>query len=227
MPIEMYQFVGNLNDQRPGYRVAKELAKQTAAQFGAVRGVKIGISLASCCAAVAIKEKLIYKANELNGYIDPPVVQNPQNAGRFQIATFGAPLNYGIVFGNSRIAAGGMDRGDLAGHAERCALTAANGKELFDFDENGKKRKRSQNAILFVELHPCGDDENSGCQGWLNGIIGSGISNPYNGIINGDGNTTLHVWWRWTYPEGDGFAQMVDFHRQNLQIQLAQINNNW
>jgi hypothetical protein len=52
---------------------------------------------------------------------------------------------------------------------------------------------------------------------------GGGVPNPYNGIINGAGATTLNVWWRWTYTV-NGVANMKASHDDGLQAQLASIN---
>lgn len=53
MPIVMNQLIP-ANAGQPGYAVAKELARQTIAQFGAVRWLGVGIAGGSCCAALAV-----------------------------------------------------------------------------------------------------------------------------------------------------------------------------
>lgn len=199
MPVVLHQLIP-ANAGQPGYLIAKELALQSTAQFGSVRGASAGIGDGSCCAALAVNIGFWGTARSYvgvrplgGGYVEP---------------LYGAPLAYGIVFGNSMIARSRLDFGPLGGHGERCALTAAGGTPLFDIGGN--------NAVLFVELSPC-----HGCDVWLNGG-GGGVANPYNGLINGAGPFTLNVWYRWPYPAGVG--AMEAFHLQSLQNQLAQIN---
>lgn len=205
MPIVLNQLTP-ANAGRPGYSIAKELARQTVAQFGAVRWAGVGIGGGSCCAALAVNPTFFPAANALVGFnpVAPP--------GVVAIPNFGAALQYGIVFGNSQLARGGLDLGPLGGHAERAALTAAAGVPVFTLPGN--------NAVLFVELTPC-----HACAIWLNGG-GGGVANPYNGVINGTGAITLNVWWRWVYP-GTGIHQMSNFHALGLAAQLADINGNW
>ncbi|TAE16501.1 MAG: hypothetical protein EAZ95_07740 [Bacteroidetes bacterium] len=195
MPITLSQLIP-ANNANVGYALAKELALQTVAQFGAVRSTGTGIAEASCCAAVAINPNPVthfQAANPING---------------------GAALPYSIAYGNSRIAASGLDTGNLGGHAERCALTAAAGEMLYLLPG-------SNHAVLFVELTPCG-----ACQTWLNGG-GGGVANPFNGIFNGAGIVTLNVWWRWAYPDDGGLAAMKTFHSWTTLTQQNDINVNW
>lgn len=207
MPIVLNQLVP-ANAGQPGYAVAKELARQTIAQFGAVRWVGVGIAGGSCCAALAINP------NPGAGFPASQALLNFVPAappGTIAAPNFGGALPYGIVFGNSQLAAGGLALGPLGGHAERAALTAAAGMALYTLPGGN-------NAVLFVELTPCAP-----CQIWLNGA-GGGVANPYNGVINGAGATTLNVWWRWVYPDDGGVAAMNAFHALGLAAQLAQVN---
>lgn len=189
MPVVYHQLVP-ANAGLPGYAVAKELARQTVAQFGAVRNLGAGVANASCCAAVAITPAPgvgFPAALPLAGFAAP--FPGPPYPGA---VTPPAPpvapaLPYGIVYGNSQMAAGGLVLGAVGGHAERAALTAAAGQALHLLPG-------TTNAVLFVELTPCVP-----CQNWLNGA-GGGVANPFNGVINAGGPTTLHVWWRWAYP---------------------------
>lgn len=206
MPIAYHQLVP-ANAGNVGYAVAKELARQTVAQFGAVRWVGVGIAGGSCCAALAVAP------NGVAGYPAAAAVAGfgPAPApGGIAPAIYGAALPYGIVYGNSQLAPGGLALGPLGGHAERASLTAANGIPLYMVAAN--------NAVLFVELMPCGP-----CQAWLNGG-GGGVVNPYNGVINGGGPTTLNVWWRWQYPGDGGVIAMNTFHALTLAGQLLLIN---
>lgn len=212
MPIVYNQLVPANNGQ-PGYAEAKELARQTVAQFGAVRFAGAGIAGGSCCAAVALAPAggALYPAvAALTAFGPPPMGPGgvPLPAG---VPLYGPVLLYGIAFGNSQLAAGGLDLGPLGGHAEQAALTGAGGNALYTLP--------GTNAVMFVELTPCLPR----CQPWLNGG-GGGVANPYNGTINGAGLTTLNVWWRWVYPGGGGLAAMNAFHGQALAAQLADIN---
>ncbi|MCT7989051.1 hypothetical protein [Laspinema olomoucense] len=229
MPIQYHQ-LDPLNNGLPGYAVAKELAKQTVAQFGAVRWVGVGIAGGSCCAALAVNPNPAagyQAANQLINFGVPPV------GGGFPLPIFGAATLYSIAFGNSQLAPGGLALGPLGGHAERAALTAAGNAGLVLYTLPG-----TNDAVLFVELTPC-----QNCQNWLNGVVGAAntVPNPYNGNINNNGVITLHVWWRWVY-QNDGFlppaiavvnpavvgaANMNIFHQFLLPAQLITINNNW
>lgn len=203
MPIAYFQLIPG-NAASPGYGDAKELARHTVAQFGAVRGAGVGIAGGSCCAALAVTPNPgagYPAAATMAGFAPAPPV----------VPMYGAALPFGIVFGNSQLAAGGLVPILVGGHAERAALTAAGAGGLVLYSPGN-------NAVLFVELAPCGP-----CQVWLGGG-GGGVANPYNGVINGAGITTLNVWWRWPYPDGGGVAAMNAFHAQTLPIQLAQIN---
>lgn len=204
MPIVLNQLIPG-NAGLPGYAVAKELARQSVGVYAPVRGVGVGIGPGSCCAALAVHPAAWGFAQNLLGF----------GGIGFNIPLYGAPIGYGVVCGNSQLAGGGlaMALGPIGGHAERAALTAAGGIPLHDIGGN--------NAVLFVELAPCG-----GCQVWLNGG-GGGVANPYNGIINGMGAWTLNVWWRWVYPGGGGVAAMNFFHGLNPQLELNDINVNW
>ncbi|MEW5804194.1 MAG: hypothetical protein AB1847_19025 [bacterium] len=211
MPVICQQLIP-ANAGLATYNVAKELARQTVAQFGAVRWIGVGIAGASCCAALAINPApaaFFPAGNPLMGFLPPPA-----GVGVISVPNFGVPaLPYAIVYGNSQLAPGGLALGPLGGHAERAALTASVAAgmplPLYLLPAGG-------HAVLFVELHPC-----PGCLTWLNGG-GGGVGNPYNGIINTGGATTLDVWWKWPHPAGVG--QMNMFHQQGLAAQLAQIN---
>ncbi len=206
MPIVLHHLIP-ANNGLPGYGVAKELARQTVAQFGPVRFVGVGIAGGSCCAAVAVNP------NAGAGFGDPGAVMG---FGPHNNAIFGAAVNYGVVTGNSQLAAGGLDLGPLGGHAERAALTGTHGAlTLYTLPP------ATNDAVLFVELEPCG-----ACQTWLNGG-GGGVANPFNGTINGAGAITLHVWWRWAYPAAGSIAAMNAFHNSPLATQLVDINTNW
>lgn len=143
-------------------------------QFGAVRNTRTGIAEGSCCAAVAVDPTAEFPA--LPGYA------------------------FGVVYGNSRIAAAGLDQGDLAGHAERCALTAVDNHGLTLWTSgNG-------NHVLFVELEPCDP-----CKRWLSAAgANAGPQNPFGPGLN------LEVWYSLAYPAGA--AQMVQDHRQGVMV---------
>jgi hypothetical protein len=205
MPLVYHQLIP-ANVGQPGYLVAKELAKQTVATYAPTRGVGVGIGGGSCCAALAVTNAFWGAGMQVAGFGGPWLNQ----------PIWGGPLLYGVVCGNSQLAGGGLamgPNGPIGGHAERAALTIANGATLYDIGGN--------NSVLFVELDTC-----NGCHTWLNGG-GGGVANPFNGIINGFGATTLHVWWRWTYPGGGGVAAMNMFHGLNPQLELIDINVNW
>lgn len=194
MPIVQHQLV-QANNALAGYGIAKELARQSANQFAAVRGAGANLAGGSCCAALAVAP------NQQLGFA----------------AAQG--LQYAVVYGNSQMAQGGLVNVLVGAHAERAALTAAGGQ---GGGGHGVNLYVVQNeAVLFVELEPC-----QGCANWLNGQ-GGGVPNPFDGIINGQGATTLHVWYRWPYPGGGGVAAMNVFHALALANQLADINNNW
>jgi hypothetical protein len=206
MPVVYNQLIP-ANNALPGYNVAKELARQSVAQFGAVRGANAGIGPGSCCAALAVipnnaypaANALVTFAVQLNGAVIP---------------VYGGPLPYGVVYGNSQMAHGGLVPQQVGGHAERAALTAAGGIAVH--------LQPGNNAVLFVELFPCGP-----CQNWLNGQ-GGGMANPYIPVFNAVFNApTLNVWWRWPYPGGGGVAAMNAFHNWTLQAELNDINNFW
>ncbi len=182
MPL-VYNQLLPANAGQPGYAEAKELARQTLAFYGQVAGMGVGIGGGSCRAALAVAPAApAYPAlSAITGFAAPLPGFLPQ-------PVTGAILPYGIAFGNSQLAAGGLVLGPVGAHAERAALTAAAGTPLYVLPGGGN------NAVLFVELTPCAN-----CQTWLNGG-GGGVANPYNGVINGFGATTLYVWWRWEYP---------------------------
>jgi hypothetical protein len=212
MPIVYHQLTP-ANAAVVGYAVAKELARQVVAHFEAVRGLGVGIANGSCCAALSV----VPAAGAGFGAAQPLVGFGPAPG---VLPAWGAPaLPYAIVFGNSQIAAGGLAAGAIGGHAERAALTAAvggagaAGLALYHPIAN--------QGVLFVELMACVP-----CQTWLNGG-GGGVANPYNGVINGAGLTTLNVWWKWPYPGAGGVAAMNAFHAQNATLQLADVNATW
>lgn len=208
MPVRYHQFNNNPFididapfNNRHGYHVARQLAMQQAALYGQVRGLGQGIAEASCCAAVAIRYRGDY------------IAFNPIN---------GAPLEFGVVDGNSRLVASGLVPNVQVGHtvhAERFALLEANkvGATLYECEPN--------NAVLFVELSPCSDRQN--CQRWLEGGGGSGEANPFNGIINLGGPMTLNVWYRWSNEDRNQKEDWRNFHLQPLVYQFQQINNYW
>lgn len=174
MPVFINQLTP-VNAAQPGYAIAQVLANEAIQHFNAVRGVGVGIGPASCCAAFAVG----------------PTPNFPAIGGQA----------YGVAFGNSQVAAGGLDQGPVGGHAERCAITAAGNNALVPIVPN---------AVLFVELAPC-----PGCVGWLAGA-GGGVPNPYN---FGPGGANLYVWYAFPYPAG--VPGMVAFHNTPLAAQLA------
>ncbi|HEX8558378.1 MAG TPA: hypothetical protein VF668_09760 [Pyrinomonadaceae bacterium] len=220
MPIVYNQLVP-ANNAQPGYAEAKELARQTLAFYGQVAGLGVGIGGGSCRAAVALAPAPVAfpAALAITGFALPAPGALPQ-------PTLGGALPYSICFGNSQLAMGGLAPGPIGGHAERAALTAAAGQALYTIPGGA-------NAVMFVELTPCGP-----CQAWLNGG-GGGVANPFNGVINGFGGTTLNVWWRWVYPGpglpvGMGGAALVGgvnemelWHTMQWVMpgQLADVNN--
>lgn len=173
MPVFINQLTP-VNAGLPGYAIAQVLAQEAIRHFDAVRGVGVGIGPASCCAAFAVMPALNFPAI--------------------------APTAYGATYGNSRVAAAGLDEGPVGGHAERCAITAAGNNGLAPI---------APNAVLFVELAPCG-----GCATWLAGG-GGGVANPYNFGLMG---TNLYVWYAFPYPAG--VPAMVNFHNTPLAAQL-------
>lgn len=174
MPVLVNQ-LSVVNAGLSGYDVAKVLSMAAIQQFAAVRGTGVGIGPASCCASFAVV----------------PAEQFPPLPGQ----------PFGATFGNSRVAAGGLDQGPVGGHAERCALTAAGNNHLAPF---------AQDAVLFVELAPC-----NGCMAWLIGD-GGGVPNPYD--FGPNSNWTLQVWFAFPYP--GGVTNMADFHELPLGNQL-------
>jgi len=125
----------------------------------------------------------------------------------------GAALPYAIVYGNSQLTRGGLDIDAVGGHAERVALNAANNLYL-----------PGNNAVLFVELTPCGP-----CQQWLASLQ----------AFQGGGAPTLNVWWRWEYPDWDaarnlggkerldGLEAMKAFHALECQQELNEVIRIW
>ncbi|MBI4662264.1 MAG: hypothetical protein HY735_25880 [Verrucomicrobia bacterium] len=225
MPIAYYQLAPG-NAGQPGYAVAKQLAFQCAAMFGPVRFTGAGVGPNSCCAAVATNP------NPGAGFpASNPVTGFQLNAQ----PTFGAPaLPYAVAFGNSQLAVGGLAVA-VGGHAERVALNAVAAVG----GVGALYPPVANSAVLFVELTPC-----LNCQNWLAGVADGGAANPFNGIINGAGATTLHVWWRWEYPAPGvlplgmgglaalgGIPAMRDFHDAPPGVRLAwqwnDINANW
>ncbi|WP_163997097.1 hypothetical protein [Pyxidicoccus caerfyrddinensis] len=206
MPITSFQLTP-ANRVQATYGVAKELARQSTAQYGAVRGAGAGIAGGSCCAAVASQPAAkLPAAHELLGFDSKggPLVGNA--------------LNYAIAFGNSRLAQGKLDPDAEGNHAERVALNASGA--LFMVAAN--------TAVLFVELTPC-----PSCQTWLN----SANNPYHAALTRALNPVNLHVWWRWAYPSAPGLAAMNAFHdvptasrgtiQDRLAWQLTDINNNW
>jgi hypothetical protein len=227
MPI-VYHQLAPANNGQATYGIAQELARQAVVQFGLVRGVGAGIGNGSCSAAVAIAPAVGYPAvRPVAGFQASPIPGPPRPGEPTAVVYGGAALAYSIAFGNSRMAAGGLVNIQVGGHAERAALTAAPGA--------GLHLVGGAHAVLFVELTPC-----AACQAWLNGG-GDGVANPFNGVINAGGGTTLHVWWRWEYPAvlpggmGNvvalgGVAAMNAFHQSLGFAVTSQLNHviaNW
>ena len=225
MPIAYYQ-LHPWNENYPGYAVALELARQTVSVYSAVRGIGVGIGPGSCCAAVAIQAAPPYypTAHQLLAFdTAPPYGPNST------VAQWGAPTGYAVVTGNSQIGMHYMAPDVLPGHAERVALYAAGGRPLYLLPAPAP----ANNAVLFVELAPCGM-----CQNWLNGAPAP-PPNPYNGVINGGGPITLNVWWRWEYPAWPlppvmhsveplgGVGGMNAFHQLPCSPELVQIDTQW
>lgn len=228
MPI-VYHQLAPANNGQATYGVAQELARQTVVQFGLVRGIGAGIGNGSCSAAVAIVPGAGFAAVRAVVGFQPGVIPGPPRPGEPTAVAYGGggPLAYSIAFGNSRMAAGGLVNAMVGGHAERAALTAAPGAALHVVG--------GAHAVIFVELTPC-----AACQAWLNGA-GGGVANPFNGVINGGGGTTLHVWWRWEYPAVlpggmgaaialGGVSAMNAFHQSlgyAISGQLGHVIANW
>jgi hypothetical protein len=231
MPIAYYQ-LDRFNGDRPGYAVAKELARQTVGLYGAVCHRRVGIGDGSCCAAVAVVANAgagypAQAAPVSGGIVDfvgvaVPIARPDERVERRAfLPVYGGDLPNAVVFGNSQLAAGGLVNVEVGGHAERAALTGARGLALYTLPG-------THHAVLFVDLTPC-----DGCRAWLAGD-GGGVANPYNGIINGTGATTLNVWWYWEYGEGwqglgrrrnhEGIQAMRAFHALDQPLQLARIN---
>lgn len=151
MPLVYNQLVP-ANAAQPGYNEAKELARQTLALYGQVAGMGVGIAGGSCRAALAVAAAPAFPAlPAIIGFAPPLPSFLPQ-------PITGAVLPYGVAFGNSQLAAGGLVLGPVGAHAERAALTAAAGIPLYTLPGGGN------NAVMFVELTPCAN-----CQAWLNG----------------------------------------------------------
>ena len=126
-------------------------------------------------------------------------------------------------------AAGGLVAAPVGGHGERAALTNVQNEGLNLY------MVAANQAVLYVELHPCVD-----CTNWLNGGAGGGgvLANPFFGVINGAGPVTLNVWYRWAYPgppalppigaaaalATTGAVAMNAFHALALPAELADIN---
>ena len=176
MPIFYYDLRPQ-NAHVPTYGIAKVLAMETARLFGAVRHAGAGIGIDSCCAAFAV-----YPDQQIHA------IENQQ---------------FGATYGNSQIAARGLDLGPLGGHAERCAITAAGNYGLTPLEPD---------AVLFVELEPC-----DGCKNWLLGN-GGGVENPYD---FGPTGKTLCVWYAFPYP--GGVQAMHDFHNLSVEDQQNEI----
>ena len=170
------------------YAHAREIARLVASQFAAVRGAGAGIAGQSCCAGVAIVP-------------NPPAWPADFNA-------MGAALPYAVVYGNSRMLAGGLVAGVAGGHAERAALTAAHneGQVLY--------RTAANQAVLYVELLPCIAGHN--CHAWL-GLGGAAPQYPQAGAFPGVA-VTLNVW----YGHPNAAAMGVD-HALALPAQLGNI----
>ncbi|MBN8835938.1 MAG: hypothetical protein J0I09_01640 [Sphingobacteriia bacterium] len=179
MPVTTHQLIA-ANAANPGYAIARVLAVQAVQHFNAVRPAHAGIGPASCCAAFAVNAA--------------PAAGFPALTGQV----------YSATFGNSQIAAGGLDMGPVGGHAERCAITAAGNNHLTPI---------APVAVLFVELSPC-----MPCGTWLGGG-GGGVANPYN-FGAAPAGLDLHVWYAFPY-DAAGIAAMVTFHNRLPADQAA------
>jgi hypothetical protein len=156
------------NNGQAMYAEAKELAALVDQQFGAVRGAGAGIAGLSCCAGVAVV---------------------PAGDWHAAVSVFtGAALPFAVVYGNSRMLAGGLAMGVAGGHAERAALTAAAAGPPAPLT---LYTNAVNNAVLYVELLPCIAGHN--CHAWL-GLGGNPPQHPYVAAFPGV-NVTLNCWY--------------------------------
>lgn len=95
----------------------------------------------------------------------------------------------------------GLIKALWGGHAERCALTAA--------QVHGLQLPVPDDVVLFVELAPC-----PSCATWLAGS-GGGVPNPFD---FGPGGITLNVWYAFPYNDV-GVKSMTDFHTKPVDHQ--------
>jgi hypothetical protein len=176
MPVVINQAT-NANAVQPRYADAIELARQCADQYhlNILPGAGGGIAGGSCWAAVAVEPN----ANFPN--LDPinPAGAIP-NGGGVHIGIGG--LGYGISFGNSQMA---MINGQVGlpgfgggGHAERVAINNIN--------PIANLHTPLDQAVMFVQLHPCNGPGTQQCQAWLNNLA--------------LGTTTLYVYYRFPHP---------------------------
>jgi hypothetical protein len=211
MPVAYYQ-LHPMNSGNPGFAVAIDLASQVIGHFYQVRGVRVGIGPGSCCAAVAVQPGGGYPAaHELLGF-------DTSGGPQWPTPDYGAARPYAIVYGNSQLTRRGLDMDAVGGHAERVALNAAVNLTPGLYDIGGS------NAVLFVELTPCGP-----CQNWLANIP----------AFQGFGAPTLNVWWRWEYPDWNsaqnlggiesvgGLNAMIAFHGLACDDELSQVLSSW
>ncbi|TQS43377.1 hypothetical protein [Cryptosporangium phraense] len=194
MPV-VYRQLSPANAHLPTYSLAKELAQQCVAQFGAVRHTQAGVGSDSCCAAVAITPI------DGHGAVGPVVGYDEQQGPVLGPVPAAAAQQYAVVFGNSQMAAGLVQNPVVGGHAERAALTVAPlGAALYS------PPAAPAQAALFVELTPC-----INCQNWLAGA-GGGVPNPFAAAIAPGGPVTLNVWWRWDYPDAVQATPLAGAH---------------
>lgn len=195
MPVVIHQAI-NANAGQPRYADAIELARQCADQYqlNVLPGVGGGIAGGSCWAAVAVTPN----ANFPNLTPINPAGAVPAGGG---VAVAGG-LGYGISFGNSQMA---MINGQIAlpgfgggGHAERVAINNIG---------VGNLHAPGNNAVMFVQLHPCNGVGTQQCVNWLNGLA--------------LGAVTLNVYYRFPYPGGIG--NMILWNQQTRANQQNDI----
>lgn len=196
MPVIIRHLDTATNGAQPRFADAIELARQCVDQYqlNISLGPGGGIANGSCWAAVAVNPSPDFpNLTPIN-----PVGAIP-NGG--DVATVGG-LGYGIAFGNSQIATiaanvpvPGFNGG---GHAERVAINTAGLPNL---------HAPGNQAVMFVQLHPCNGPGTHQCQAWLNGL--------------GLGAVTLNVYYRFAYPGGVG--AMTTWNGQGRAAQQADI----
>ncbi len=211
MPVVIRQLTP-VNVGQPGYAVAKELARQCADQYhlNILPGPGGGIAAGTCWAALAVAA---------GGPFPNLAPVNSAGAavagGGVQVGAGG--LGYGISFGasqmariNAQVALPGFGGG---GHAERVAINNASavGQGLYLLAGN--------NAVMFVQLHPCNGPGTPDCQTWL-GAVGTHAYSPQLNAI-GPGAVTLNVYYRFAYP--GGYAAMTAWNNTTRAAKQADI----